>query len=82
MLCTAPQSQKSEAREIGTLPNYKEAILTNFLPGTLSLTKNKSRDQILTTIFMEKVLYTLLEEAVFCASRSTGTRCKSQTMVF
>ncbi len=26
-------SQKSQAREIGTLPNHKEAILINFLPG-------------------------------------------------
>ncbi len=29
----APQTQKSQAREIGTLPNHKEAILINFLAG-------------------------------------------------
>ncbi len=40
----APQSQKSQGREIGTLPKHKEAISINFLPGALPLTKNKSRD--------------------------------------
>ncbi len=55
MICT------SKVKEIGTLPNHTKAILINFLPGTLSLTKKKFTDQIhtqLSTILLEKVLYT------------------------
>ncbi len=39
------KSQKCQAREIGTLPNHKEAIWINFCPGALSFTKNKSTNQ-------------------------------------
>ena len=38
---TAPDKSK-----IGTLPDHKQAILINFLPGTLSFTENKSTNQI------------------------------------
>ncbi len=41
-----PEGQKSQARAIGTQPNHKWAILINFLPGTLSLTENKSTGQL------------------------------------
>ena len=39
-------STAPDKSNIGTLPDYKQAILINFLPGTLSLTENKSTNQI------------------------------------
>ena len=58
MICTGQQFQ---TRLVGMVPTFYCCIPTKTLSGALSSTKDKSTDQIgtqLSTIFMEKVMYT------------------------
>ncbi len=66
--------------QFGTQPNHQGAILINFLPGALSLIKNKAKHQIsiqLSTIFIEKLLYTTFGRGCQLCWSLTGTRRKS-----